>query len=117
MVKQSFFAAVYSASPINSAFRLGLSCLMLLAVFSSSVAQTNTTSKPQLVPNARRYKESGLKPASGRAGSASLTGRALLGKDGATTIELSTGHLDTGETQPGNINKSQIKPLDENGAA
>lgn len=119
MLKQSFFAIVYAASgPLNSAFRLGLSCLMFFALFSTSFAQTaNTTSKPQLVPNARRYKESGLKPPTGRSGSASLTGRALLGKDGVTTIELSTGQLDIGEPTPGNINKSQIKPLDENGKA
>src|SRR5215208_6266191 len=99
MLKRSFSPT----SLLNSAFRLGLSCLMFLAVFGTSVAQTNTTSKPQLVPNARRYKESGLKPATGRSGSASLTGRALLDKDGATTVELSTGQLDTGETQPGNV--------------
>ena len=118
MLKRSFFAVVYPASVINSAFRLGLSCLMFFALFSTSFAQTqNTASKPQLVPNARRYKESGLKPATGRSGSASLTGRALLGKDGATTVELSTGQLDTNETKPGNINKSQIKPLNENGEA
>src|SRR5215216_2754712 len=116
MSKESSFALAYSTSPLK--FRLALSCLMLFAFFSTSFAQTaNTTSKPQLIPNTRRYKESGLKPASGRSGSASLTGRALLGKDGVTTIEMSTGQLDTGETQPGNINKSQIKPLDENGAA
>ena len=92
MLKRSFFAVVYPESPIDSAFRLGLSCLLFFAVLSTASAQTiNTASKPQLVPNARRYKESGLKPATGRSGSASLPGRALLGKDGATTVELSTG--------------------------
>jgi len=109
MLKQSFSAVVHTA---------GLSCLVVFALFSTSFAQTaNNTSKPQLVPNARRYKESGLKPATGRSGSASLTGRALLGSDGATTIELSTGQLDTVEPKPGTINKSQMKPLDENGEA
>ena len=118
MLKSSFSTSVYPTNKLNSAFPLALSCLMLLALFSTSFAQTaNTNSKPQLVPNARRYKESGLKPASGRSGSASLTARALLGKDGATAIELSTGELDTEATKPGNINKSQIKPLDENGEA
>jgi hypothetical protein len=117
MLKQSFFAAIYPVRFLNSAFRIALTCLIFSAVVSTSIAQTNTTSKPQLVPNARRYKESGLKPATGRSGSASLTGRALLGNDGATTVELSTGQLDTGDTKPGNINKSQIKPLDENGDA
>lgn len=118
MLKSSFPTSVYPTNKLNSAFRLALGCLMLLALFSTSFAQTaNTNSKPQLVPNARRYKESGLKPASGRSGSASLTARALLGKDGATAIELSTGELDTDATKPGNINKSQIKPLNENGEA
>ena len=118
MLKRSFFAVVYPVSPINSAFLLGLSCLMFFGLFSTSFAQTpNTASQPQLVPNARRYKESGLKPATGRSGSASLTGRALLGKDGMTTVELSTGQLDTSAPKPGNINKSQIKPLNENGEA
>jgi hypothetical protein len=116
MLKQSFLAVVYAHSALNSAFRVALMCLMFFTLFNTSFAQTtNSTSKPQLVPNSRRYKESGLKPASGRSGSASLTGRALLAKDGATTVELSTGQLDTSEPQPGNINKSQIKPLDENG--
>jgi len=101
MLKPSFFVLVYSS----------------LALCSTSFAQTaNTISKPQLIPNARRYKESSLKPATGRSGPASLTGRALLDKDGATTIEMSTGQLDTdGATTPGNINKTQLKPLDENG--
>jgi hypothetical protein len=61
--------------------------------------------------------ERGLKPATGRSGSASLTARALLGKDGTTTVEMTTGGLDGGGAQPGNINKARLKPLDENGEA
>ena len=118
MLKQSFSAVVNSARPLNLAFRLALTGLMFFALFSTSFAQTtNTMSKPQLVPNAKRYKESGLKPATGRAGSATLSGRAMIGKDGATTVELSTGQLDTGGTPPGSIKKTQIKALDENGRA
>ena len=93
-------------------------CLTLLALFGVARGQTvNTASKPQLVPNGRRYLERGLKPAKGRSGSASLTARALLGKDGATTVEMTTGGLDGGGDGPGNINKAQLKPLDENGEA
>ncbi len=92
--------------------------LILFALCSSSFAQTaNTSAKPQLIPNSRRYRESGLKPAAGRSGSASLTGRALAGKDGTTTIEMSTGQLNAGGTNPGSIKKAQVKPLDENGEA
>src|ERR687886_486694 len=66
--------------------RPALACLTLLALFGIARGQTvNTTPRPQLVPNGRRYLERGLKPATGRSGSASLTARALLGKDGATT--------------------------------
>lgn len=120
MLKSPFFASVYSARSLKSgcALLLALSCLVFMPLSGTSFAQTpNTTSKPQLIPNTRRYRESSLKPATGRSGSASLTGRALLGKDGATTVEMSTGPLDTDGTRPGNINKTQLKPLDENGEA
>ncbi|HEX6729240.1 MAG TPA: hypothetical protein VF074_04475 [Pyrinomonadaceae bacterium] len=120
MLKRSLFVFVFSASPFKSAWvlRLALAGLMLISLCNTSFAQTaNTSSKPQLVPNARRYKESGLKPATGRSGSASVTARALLGKDGTTTVEMSTGQLDSSGTTPGNINRSQLKPLDENGDA
>lgn len=95
-----------------------LACLLLLALLGVARAQTvNTTSRPQLHPNGKRYMERGLKPATGRSGSASLTARALLGRDGATTVELTTGGLDGGGPRPGNINKAQLKPLDEYGEA
>src|SRR5918998_666084 len=95
-----------------------LAFLTLLALFGAARGQTvDTASRPQLVPNGRRYQERGLKPATGRSGSASLTARALLGKDGATTVEMTTGGLDGGGAQPGNINKAKLKPLDENGEA
>src|SRR3712207_1542886 len=81
-----------------------LACLTLLALFGVARGQTvNTASRPQLVPNGRRYQERGLKPSTGRSGSASLTARALLGKDGATSVEMTTGGLDGGGAQPGNI--------------
>src|SRR5215211_6775384 len=98
MLKPSTFASVFSVSSLKStsALLLALCGLVFVAFPVTSFSQTsNTISKPQLIPNARRYKESSLKPANGRSGSASLTGRALLDKDGVTTIEMSTGQLDT----------------------
>ena len=94
-----------------------ITCLVLLNASVVVFAQTANTSKPQMVPNTRRYKDTGMKPATGRSGSASLTARALLGKDGATTIEMTTGQLDTDAATPGAIRKAQLKPLDENGEA
>jgi hypothetical protein len=58
-----------------------------------------------------------MHPATGRSGSASLTARALLNKDGKTDIELTTGALDSTQTPPGNIKKAQLKPLNEDGNA
>lgn len=101
MFKSSFFTLI---------------CFILFTLSGTVFAQTNT-SKPQLVPNARRYKDTAMKPATGRSGSASLTARALQSKDGTTTIEMSTGALDTDAPKPGSINKAQLKPLNENGEA
>lgn len=117
MLKRSLLVFVSLNKPQSLYLvQTALLCLMLVAASNSSFAQTNTgDSRPQLVPNGRRYKETGLKPATGRSGSASLTARALVGKDGATTLEMSTGQLDTYGTPPGNINRAQIKPLNENG--
>jgi hypothetical protein len=70
--------------------------------------------KPVLHPATERYRES-APPATGRSGSATLTARALLGKDGATTVEVSTSTLDTATLAPGNIAKLQIKLLDSQG--
>lgn len=50
-----------------------------------------------------------MKPATGRSGSASITARALLGKDNATDLEVTTGDLDTTAAPPGKIDKVQLK--------
>ncbi len=61
-------------------------------------------------PNSQRYRDRGSHPATGRSGSASLTMRALLGRDGVTTLDLSTGVLDG--ASPGIIAKTQVKAFD-----
>ncbi len=70
---------------------------------------------PALQPNANRYKDTGSKPATGRSGSATLAARALLGKDGTTDVELTTGTLDAPGAPPGNIAKVQLKVLNGTG--
>jgi hypothetical protein len=104
-------------------------CLMILAsaaaltgptspYFPSASAQGSAkASRPALVPNHKKYRVTGLQPATGRSGSASLTARALLGKDGKTLLEATTGELDSAAAPPGNINKIQLKPLDQEGEA
>ncbi|HEY0970326.1 MAG TPA: hypothetical protein VGE02_05050 [Gemmatimonadales bacterium] len=58
----------------------------------------------------RRYASTGHAPSTGRSGSASLQSRALLGKDGTTLVEVTTGALDAAGA-PGQLVKLQLKNL------
>src|SRR5438067_4963529 len=69
------------------------------------------------IANTKHYRESGVGNANGRNGSAHLAARALLGKDGDTSIELTTGALDSSVTPPGTFAKVQFKPLNPDGDA
>ena len=69
------------------------------------------------IPNSKHYRESGVGNASGRTGTAQMTARALLGEDGNTTIEVTTGALDATTPPPGSFKKVQFKPLDPDGDA
>lgn len=111
----------------------GLTAALLVLALAASAALTGLTpyphvpsasaqgsakaSRPALVPNGKKYRVTGIQPATGRSGSASLMARALLGKDGKTLLEATTGELDAAATPPGNINKVQLKPLDQEGEA
>jgi hypothetical protein len=83
-----------------------------------SAAPSAASSKPARTPNARRFSDRGLHPATGRAGSATLAVRALLSQNGTTDIEMTTGVLDlTDPPPPGRIVNAQLKPLNEEGHA
>lgn len=87
-----------------------------LALLLCGAAQAQSV-RPQRIPNSKRYSDKGMHPATGRSGSASLTVRALLGKDGKTDVEMTTGTLDSQQTPPGHIRKAQLKPLNQDGDA
>lgn len=72
----------------------------------------STDHLPALHSNSVKYRDQGLKPATGRSGSAQLTVRALLGKDNVTDLEITTGELDVSTAAPGNISKLQVKGFD-----
>lgn len=97
-----------------SALALSLLVLPLKTTVHAQTGQA-TLSKPQLISNTKRYRDTGLPSAKGRSGSATLTARALLGKDGQTNIEMTTGTLDDATTAPGKIVKAQLKPLNSKG--
>jgi len=88
----------------------------LLAILSTTplVARAQKL-PPNAVSSSRHYRESGIGNATGRAGTVVMTARALLGKDGQSTVELTTGTLDSSGTPPGSFDKVQFKPLDTKG--
>lgn len=69
-----------------------------LLLASAALAQS------PFVPNDIKYKDSGVKPATGRSGSATIEAYALLGSDDVTTIEVSA-------PAPGVIEKVQVKRI------
>lgn len=69
-----------------------------------------------LVPNSHRYRVKGPGRVTGRSGSGEVVARALVGKDGKTVLELSTGGLDAGGAARGTFTKAQLKVLDPGGS-
>lgn len=92
--------------------------VLALPLAGAARAQTGGNAnftKPRLLSNSKKYRDAGLPAATGRSGAASLTARALLGKDGRTSVELTTGALDSAAPAPGRIVKAQLKPLQSSG--
>jgi hypothetical protein len=91
------------------------SATLALLVLATSVSSWSQIHLPaNAVPNSKHYRESGVGNATGRSGSAHMTARALLSKDGNATVEVTTGTLDSTSTPPGSFRKVQFKTL--NGA-
>jgi len=81
-----------------------------LAVAMPVTAQTLL--KP--FPLDAKYRDNGAKPTAGRSGSAAIEARALLGADGATDLEVTTGHFEGGAAV-GALAKVQVKILANDG--
>lgn len=100
-----------------------LSLLLIMGLLGSSfgltrvnaqTTNTNSGSRPVLIPNSKPYTTEGLKNATGRAGSANITVRALMAKDNSTDVEVSTADLDRGTNAPGQLTKVQLKTFSQN---
>ncbi len=91
--------------------------LVLACLLFCKSACSQTILPGNAISSSKHYRESGVGNATGRAGSANMTARALLGKDGNTAVEVTTGTLDSSQTPPGSFGKVQFKPLDANGNA
>jgi hypothetical protein len=88
-----------------------------LSVMLSVTSSSQTNIPKNAIPSSKHYRESGVGNATGRAGAASMTARALLGKDGNTLVEVTTGILDSSATSPGSFSKVQFKPFTLTGDA
>ena len=94
------------------------SATLALLVLAASLSSWSLTNVPgNAVKSSKHYRESGVGNATGRSGSANMTARALLGKDGSTIVEVTTGTLDSTNTPPGSFRKVQFKPLSAAGNA
>jgi hypothetical protein len=89
--------------------------LALAALATAGIATPAAAQSSPFHPNSEKYSDAGAKPATGRSGSASLEGRALLAKDGTTLLEVTTGSLENGTTR-GALRKVQFKVFDANDA-
>jgi hypothetical protein len=78
-------------------------------------AAASAGAHPRFVANAVKYRDAGAKPATGRSGSSSLAVRALLGMDGVTQLEVTTGSFDGGRAATTPLAKVQVKQLGAGG--
>ncbi len=78
--------------------------------FSPGIIPISSNGAIYAKSNRVKYRDSGLKPAKGRAGTATMEVRALLSEDGVTVIEATTGDFE-GRIGTGVIEKMQLKVL------
>lgn len=86
-----------------------------LRAAQAAPAFTTSPSGARLVSNAVKYRDAGRKPATGRAGSAAITARALIGRDMTTELEVSAGPADSGRTASPSLQKLKVTALDYDG--
>jgi hypothetical protein len=92
------------------------SATLALLVLATSLSSWSLTHIPSnAVKNSKHYRESGVGNATGRSGSAHMTARTFVSKDGNATVEVTTGALDSTSTPPGSFRKVQFKALSPTG--
>ena len=79
------------------------------AVILTLLALPSFAQQRDLIPNRVKYSDTGLKPASGRAADIAVEARALLGRDGLTDLELTTGSFEGGVAPTGTLTRVQVK--------
>ena len=91
--------------PVRSCVITAIALLLPIGATGASAAPLKPAQKHAM---AEKYSDRSAKPAHGRAGTAQLSARALLDRDGRARIELSTGDFDGGSAT-GTLEKVQVK--------
>ena len=91
------------------------SATLAVLVLATSLSGWSLTVPANAVKSSKHYRESGVGNGTGRSGSAHMTARALLDKDGQAVVEVTTGALDSTSTPPGSFRKLQFKALSSAG--
>ena len=89
--------------------------LLLGATSAAAWAQEQYKAPDYAINSWIHYRESGVGNANARSGSAHVTARALLDKDNNTTVDLTTGKLDSNTEPPGHIVSVEFVPLTSSG--
>ena len=128
----------HSEAPVESNFRVRSSAILGLVVAGVTACADNPATAPSTkspflrrdaasvasrgptrFANSVKYRDKGLKHARGSAGiaatAATLEARALLGMDGSTTLDISTGAIDAPDASR-LLSKVQLKQYAPNGA-
>lgn len=83
---------------------------------ASAPSLNTAASGIQLISNTVKYRDAGLKPATGRSGLGQLTALALLGADGRTELVATASSVDPARPGTPSISKVQTKAFDTHGA-
>ena len=78
------------------------------AILTVSLLAATAFSQTQTFPNSVKYKDSGIRNAGGRSGSAEIGARALVNRDGSGDVEIISGTFDN-PSASGSISKVQLK--------
>ena len=78
------------------------------AVLAAALLTTTAYAQTKTYPAAYRYRDNGVKNATGRSGDAAIESRTLLARDGIATLELTSGAFDP-MTANGAVEKVQVK--------
>lgn len=86
------------------------------AAAAGAPAFTTAPSGARLIRNTVRYSDTGKKPSTGRAGSAAIAARALIGSDMVTELEVRAYPADTNRIATPSLQKVRVTALDYQGA-